>query len=34
MDRVNVDLRRKGLSDEENQNLAVWRQIVRYIDPT
>ena len=30
---VNVDLREKGLSGEETQNRAVWRQLVRYIDP-
>ena len=32
MDSVNVDLREKGLSGEETQNCAVWRQLVRYID--
>ncbi len=34
MESVNVDLREKGLSDEGTQNLAEWRQLVRYIDPT
>ena len=33
MDSVNVDLREKGLSGEETQNYAVWRQLVRYLDP-
>ena len=32
MDSVNVDLREKGLSGEETQNWAVWRQLVRNID--
>ena len=34
MDRVNVDLRDKGLLGEETQNRAVSRQLVTYIDPT
>ena len=33
-DSVNVDPRLKGLSDEETQNQAEWRQLVRSIDPT
>ena len=33
MDSVNVDLRVKGMSGEETQNRAVWRQLVRNIDP-
>ena len=33
MDDVNVDLRKTGLSCEETHNRAVWRQLVRYIDP-
>ena len=30
---VNIDLRDKGLSGKETQNQAVWRQLVRNIDP-
>ena len=33
MNRVNVDLRGKGLSGEETQNRSVWRQLVRNIAP-
>ena len=33
MDSVNVDLREKGLSGEETQNRAVWRELFRNIDP-
>ena len=33
MDSVDVGLREKGLSVEETQNRAVWRQFVRYIIP-
>ena len=33
MDRVNVDLREKGLPSEETHNQAVWRQLVRNIEP-
>ena len=33
MDSVNVDLRENGLSREETQNRAAWRQLVRNIDP-
>ena len=32
--RVNVDLREKGLSGEKTRNRAVWRQLVRNIDPS
>ena len=34
MDSVNMDLMKKGMSGDETQNRAVWRQLVRYIDPT
>ena len=33
MDGENVDLRAKGLSVEGTQNRAVWRQLVRNMDP-
>ena len=28
------DMGEKGLSGEDTQNWAAWRQLVRYIDPT
>ena len=34
MGSVNVDSREKGLSREEMKKRAVWRQLVRNIDPT
>ena len=33
MDRVNVNLREKGLPSEETQNQQVWGQLVRNIEP-
>ena len=34
MNSANVDLRENGLSGEDTQNRAVWRQLVRNIDRT
>ena len=33
MDSVNADLRENGLSGEDTQNRAKWRQLARNIDP-
>ena len=33
IDSVNVDWRERRMSGEETQNRAVWRQLVRNIDP-